>query len=278
MSSVDAVPPRHPTPGPVGPVDAVAPAGPVDAVEQLIDDWQSASLSAGWPADEPWWLPEVDPVARSLAASTSRSGGLAAACSDLGTGRAEAGFDLEDARSDLMIGLRLVGSDAVNSMRALDALTLGWIEATLTAAREAGSVDPLTRLASQDYLLVRLGELYAAAAKAGGTPAQSHQLLVVRLPTASEPLVREMRMILLERALRSVLDAGQTIARLAPNVVVAVVETAGETSDATNGRLRAALDEWLSPEQLEGAAVEWHPLPDGAGDLPLILWHVRQRH
>lgn len=269
MSSVDAVPPCRP---------GTDTDDSDDSVDELITRWQAASRSDGWPADETWWLPEVAEVARLLAGVTHPADGLRAACTDLGTGRAAAGFDLTESRADLKAVLRLAGVDAVTSLNAVDALTLGWIEGTLSAAAGSGSVDPLTRLASRDYLLVRLDELYAAAAKLGGTPAESHELLVVRLRTAPETLVREMRMVLLERALRSVLDGGQTIARLAPNVIVAVVEQVGELNDDRNSLLQAAFEEWLTPEQLAEAPLAWSALPEDVADLPLLLRRILDRH
>lgn len=245
-------------------------------IAQLVDHWQRAGLAAGWPSDEPWWLPPVDTVASclvDLGDLGQPANDLAAACTALGAARAGAGFDLAQTRTDLLAVLGIAAVDELTSLAALDSVTLGWIDATLDQRTAAGSIDPLTQLASTDYLQARIGELYAAASKSGTTAAITHELLVVRLRPTADPMLREMRMVLVERALRSVFDGGETLARLAPNAVVALVDAAPQLHEPRIRDSLAALDEWLTASHAL-TQLRWVALPTIASELPGMLRRV----
>src|SRR6185312_8351620 len=103
------------------------------------------------------------------------------------------------------------------------AVSLGWADRVI--APPAAVVDALTGLVSPDYLLARLGEVYAAAESRGTSVNAEHALVVVRIDLAGRTgLRRSLPMISLADGLRTVFAAGQTVAVLSDRVAVVLAE------------------------------------------------------
>lgn len=197
--------------------------------------WRTASLAAGWRYPNDWGLPEVDEVCASVVTDEE----VAAALADLGRARARSGAGLEETLTDLAAlhavvtnpaevgGLVAPDPDATPS-RMLRAVALAWADATLGDLRGVEAGESLTGLATEEYLRVRLGELYRQGRRKGFHPADRYVLLVVTLDlTEVAGWPRLMAMILVGDVLRSVFDGGETLAVIGPSVAVVLAERDG---------------------------------------------------
>jgi len=97
--------------------------------------------------------------------------------------------DRED-RSAASAGLRDAGlshagfrDGGLSDAWRLRSLATGWL-----TADDWHSEDPLSGLATLPYLRTRLAEVYREAEQGGTSPADTHRLLVVRLPGAPQPV------------------------------------------------------------------------------------------
>jgi GGDEF domain-containing protein len=188
----------------------------------LLRRWHDASLTWVWAdAANRWWTSAVDAVVDALG-NTSENADLRAAAADLGRQRAAAGVALENARADLQVAAKLVSSPAQVELDVLDALTVAWVAETREAGRRSQCVDPMTELASIDYLAARLDEIRAEAEAQGRTPSETHTLVVVRTSGTADPVERETRMITVQTALRNAFRGGEPLARLGPDCAAAV--------------------------------------------------------
>ena len=103
------------------------------------------------------------------------------------------------------------------------AVSLGWADRMM--APRPSVFDPLTGLVSQDYLRTRMGEVYRAADVAATKVSATHALVVVRVDlTGRTGWDRITPLILSGDAMRTVFDGGQTLARLADHMAVALTE------------------------------------------------------
>jgi len=175
--------------------------------------WEARSAETGWGFPDDWYHPAIDAICEAALAA----GDLWAPGERLGRERAALGASLGETLADVDVLTDLVPSVPAESLRR--AVSLGWADRTI--APPAAVVDPLTGLASPDYLETRLGEIYASAEARGATVSSEHALVVVRIDLLGRTgLVRSLPMVMSADVLRTVFAAGQTLALLSDRVAV----------------------------------------------------------
>lgn len=186
------------------------------AQQALRVEWAARSLDSAWAFPSDWSTPAVEALCEAIVARAD----VFPAAERLGQARAAAGIGLGETLADIDQLAALVPARHAEPMRR--AVSLGWADGS---CGPTGHVfDPLTGLVSQEYLELRLGELYQAAAAEGLVVSDHHALVVVRLelPT-TRPWDRVLPMILVGECLRTVFDAGETLARLGEPMVAVLV-------------------------------------------------------
>jgi hypothetical protein len=190
------------------------------------DDWHSEAVDAVLAACQPGWLspgqagaagrPDVAGrfgVARRAAASgqavAAGGGGLAAACTGLGRSRAQAGTGIAETIDDLAALFAVL--EETLPVRLVCAVAQGWAEESHAQLARDGCEDPLSGLVTLPYLRTRLAELYRDAEQGGTSPADTHRLLMVRLPRRPDPWHRMTLAIGVGRDLRAAFPGGETL-------------------------------------------------------------------
>jgi hypothetical protein len=184
---------------------------------ELQDLWFVESNTAGWVFASDWH----DPAVEALCEACLRGENLWPAGERLGSARASAGASLGETLADVDALTSVLPGVATDVLHR--AVSLGWAD---QMTRPAPTVfDPLTGLVSPDYLRTRLGEVYRAADIAAGKVSVSHALVVVRVDlTDRAGWDRITPLILAGDAMRTVFDGGQSLARLADHMAVALTE------------------------------------------------------
>lgn len=176
----------------------------------LRERWRALSISSAWLRPTDWYDPAVDAMVDVLGAS----GNLTGAAERLGAARAQQGVGLEECLDDLVCLFTAAGAD-MPPMDAVRALCLGW-----SAARDLGAVtrtctDPTSGLATADYLVQRLGEVYRAAARSGTDVRRTHCLVLGDVAQESTDVwARAARGAVVGEALRRVVTDGSPTATL----------------------------------------------------------------
>lgn len=184
---------------------------------ELQDRWFERSCDAGWVFVCDWHDPAVD----ALCEACLRGADLWPTAERLGSARADAGISLGETLADID-GLTAV-CPGLETDVLHRAVSLGWADRMITP--RVTVFDPLTGLVSQDYLRTRMGELYRAADVAGHRVSEKQALVVVRLDLVGRTgWDRITPLILSGDAMRTVFDGGQTLARLADHMAVALTE------------------------------------------------------
>lgn len=184
---------------------------------ELRDRWFQQSSAAGWAFVSDWHHPAVEALCEACLLGRN----VWAPAERLGSVRADKGVSLGETLADLD-GLMCVLPDIAEGV-VHRAASLGWAE-RMTIPRQA-VFDPLTGLVSVDYLRTRLGEVYRAADVAGTKVSATHALVTVRLRLAGRTGWDRLTLLVLAGdAMRTVFDGGQTLARLADHMAVALVE------------------------------------------------------
>ena len=204
-----------------------------------------------------WWTPAVDAVSEAFAAGRPD---IRAPCTSLGAQRAELGVFVDEARADIVIAAELAGLGAATSV-ATDSVTIGWVDRYLDLTLATPCLDPLTELAPLAYLTTRIDEISAEARFIGRDPAASATLVIVRIWPVPDPIERETHMITIQVALRNAFRAGETLARLRPNVAAALVRTGSGDLPRSLATLRHALDVAVSERRLPAASAWLEPMP-----------------
>ena len=231
-----SVPSATPATSPSGPVSGdVSSAARVPApsgADVLRHSWAEGSQGCGWAFASDWDVPAVDAVVDAIDGNRDAW----AAAERLGRERASAGVPLAEVLTDVDV---LTGLVAPRHREVLvRAVSLGWAEASAAPADAVS--DALTGLASAEYLRIRLGEIYRAAEVEGSSAAHSHALVVVRLGESGPySWTQGLPMILVGDALRTVFDAGESLARIGQSVGVALAPR--EDMLARRARLLAEL-------------------------------------
>lgn len=205
----------------------------------LHDRWRDASARSGWPLDLEWNCQSVIATVRSLLAGGVDE--IRSSCTWLGAERAAAGTLLDELRADVLAGATVANLAPLIALNAVDAATLGWLNSTLDALVDPACIDPLTQLASPSYLHARTAEIYAAARHSGTDLTASGRIVGVRTSRRADALVREAEMITVQAALRGVFAGGETLARVSPDLVVALVVPACEELTIAVDELTAEL-------------------------------------
>jgi hypothetical protein len=187
------------------------------AAAEVRRRWYAESASAGWVFASDWHDPAVD----ALCEACLRQENIWAPAERLGVARAASGASLGETLADvdaLTAVLPEVPTDLLYR-----AVSLGWADRMSTPT--ASVFDPLTGLVSKDYLATRLGEVYRAAEVAGYQVSTRHALVVVRVDLSGRRgWDRLAPLILAADALRTVFDAGQSLARLSDQMAVALTD------------------------------------------------------
>jgi hypothetical protein len=198
----------------------------------LRDAWRRRSLAGGWLIPDDWHSEAVDAVLTACQPGWSpgggngggagtgrtggggRTGGLAVACTALGRSRARAGTGIAETIDDLA-ALFAVLEEAL-PVRLICAVAAGWAEESQDQLARDGCEDPLSGLATLPYLRTRLAEVYREAEHGGTSPADTHRLLVVRLPRRPDPWHRMALAIGVGRDLRAAFPGGETLSMAGP--------------------------------------------------------------
>ena len=184
---------------------------------ELHQLWFAQSRSAGWVFDSDWHDPAID----ALCEACVHGDNVWPAGERLGAVRADAGVSLGETLADidgLAVVLPGLPIDILHR-----AVSLGWADRMM--APVPAVFDPLTGLVSVDYLRTRMGEIYRAAEVAGRSVSTGHALVVVRVDlTGRTGWDRITPLILSGDAMRTVFDGGQTLARLADHMAVALTD------------------------------------------------------
>ena len=227
---------------------------------ELRRRWEQRAIAEVWsgPPDG-WWTPAVDAVSEAFA--TGRPD-IRPACNSLGAQRAELGVFVDEARADIAIAAELGGLGAASSI-ATDSVTVGWVDRFLDRMFATPCLDPLTELAPLVYLITRIDEISAEARFLGKDPAAEATLVIVRTVPVTDPIERETHMITIQVALRGVFRAGETLARLGPNVAAALVRRDLNDLRESLASLRRALDQAVDERRLPAASAWLEPMPAG---------------
>ncbi|MGQ0846026.1 MAG: hypothetical protein ACT4QF_18025 [Sporichthyaceae bacterium] len=174
---------------------------------RLVDRWCTESLAAGWKTPGAWWNPAVDALAETLLDDEEHL----AAAADLARCRGREGVTLEETLDDLAALFRAarLGEPPFSTVRTV---SVHWLAAAQSRIEAAGCVDPRYGLGTAAHLDARLTELYREGHRHGFSPAETHSLIVVELPSVSEtPWDDALRMSDVASCLRSVFDGGQAM-------------------------------------------------------------------
>jgi hypothetical protein len=173
-------------------------------------------MAGSWGFASDWNCAAVDAVCEAIA----MGGNVFPAAERLGRDRAASGVGLGETLADVDQLAALVPEGYAEVLRR--AVSLGWADRVGTPASDI--TDPLTGLASREYLEQRLAEVYQACAAEQADVTSDYALAVVHVELGDRSLwQRVLPMILVGESLRVVFDAGETLARLGEPVAVALV-------------------------------------------------------
>lgn len=218
----------------------------------MPDDWESEAVGEVLAACRNRALARGDAGLAAVGATA-----LAAACAGLGRSRARAGVGIAETIDDLVALFAVLAGDGGESagalaggggeragalaggegernvlsegrhrdpaLRLVGAIAEGWAEESVSQFARGGCEDPLSGMATLPYLRTRLAEVYREAEQRGTSPAETHQLLVVGLPSRPDPWRRLVLPILVGRDLRAAFPGGETLALAKPGPAIALV-------------------------------------------------------
>ncbi|WP_051267134.1 hypothetical protein [Nakamurella lactea] len=223
--------------------------------EALREQWQVLSSELGWAYASDWQQDSVDALCEAMVELRDPWD----AAERLGRDRAAAGVGLAETLSDIDALTTLVPDDNAEQLRR--AVSLGWSE--VATAPQVSLIDPMTGLVSLGYLQLRLGEVYRAGAGMGRPVGASHALVIVRIRSTQTGLGRRLPMVVVADALRSVFDAGETLALLSDSVI-AVLCRRDQRLPARAGLAQTLGQRMLDRDELAGpvSVAGWiEPLP-----------------
>ena len=184
---------------------------------ELRQQWKARASAYGWAFPSDWHVPAVDAVCDALTSDAD----VWAAAERLGRDRAGAGVSLAEALVDIDGLATIAHQRYTDPLRR--AVSLGW--ADRITAPPSSVEDPLTGLATPEYLQIRLGEIYRATEASGESVGTSSALVVVRLDLEGQRgWQRTLPMILVADAMRQVFDGGQSLALLGESVAVVLCD------------------------------------------------------
>lgn len=228
--------------------------------------------------------PGYDAVAEALASGRCPI----AACSVAGRSLASDGVPLGEALAGLRETYQVVRSSAPD-FAAVEAVSVAWSEETLAFLQEVSCEDPLTGLATPAHLRARLAEVYRSCEQQGRDVRREHALLVVDVSASRRRTRREaqarlpgvpvdlhfrdaLELATVAEGLRSVFAGEETLARVGPGTVVALVRRGGDLGERV-AMARAVLADLGIPDDVrlwvEGLPGQLDPASRLVGDLSL---------
>lgn len=233
---------------------------------RLVDRWCAESLATGWKSPGAWWNPAVDALAETLLDDEDHLD----SCADLARRRGREGVTLEETLDDIaaLFHAARLGDPPFATVRTV---SLTWLNSVQGRIEAAGCVDPRYGLGTAAHLDARLAELYREGRRHGFSPTETHSLIVVELPTVAEtPWDDALRMSDVARCLRTLFDAGQTIALANPRRVVVVAPRA-TTMPQVVERLRRMLHATRAVNAAAEPAIWIAALPPESPDADRLL-------
>ncbi|MCR6492679.1 hypothetical protein [Cellulomonas sp. P24] len=187
---------------------------------QLREQWRVESTESVWIRPADWYHPAVDALVEAV-----EQGAVPVAVAErLGEVRATDGVGINEAIDDLTCLYRSLGS-AEPPLALVRALCAGWASAQASTVVLGTCIDPESGLPTREYLIVRLGELYGAAARAGTTPTSTHGLVLIDVSTAGvSPWTRMACAAAIGAALGDAYGDGRPVASLGAGLFAVVVE------------------------------------------------------
>jgi hypothetical protein len=180
---------------------------------------------------DPRLLEDVPAGFEAVGEALSADAAVAEPCATVGRALARDGAGLGESLAALRATYHVVTARDPD-FDAVEALSVAWSEATLEFLHDVSCEDPLTGLASRSHLRTRLTELYRDAERSGRPVEDAHALVLVETGVPDPPaptglgnaLVKELRLASVADAVRAVFSGGETVGRLRPDRVAAVVE------------------------------------------------------
>jgi hypothetical protein len=241
----------------------------------LRERWSARSLRSVWPAsDAEWGCSAVDALCEGLVASGLTRLDVHRASRSLGEQRAEVGAHLHEARTDLDIVLGLARVGHKRRLELLDALTIGWAEHAVDRLSTSSVMDPRSEMATLDYLMLRLRELYSEAALTGESVTERYVLIVVETDGSAHRLVAETRLAALHSALRYAFVGGESIVAVPPRRALALVARDEPRLSDSLARLRSELKIAVEEGRLPAVHSWRQSLPRDPVELSLTLLGV----
>jgi GGDEF domain-containing protein len=144
---------------------------------------------------------------------------------------------------EALAGLRetfRVARSSAPDVEAVEALSVAWSEASLEFLQDVSCEDPLSGLATQQHLRSRLAEIYREADRAGTEVRRSHALVLADTSSAARRarerlrgegpvdlrFARALQLATVAEGVRMVFTGEETVARLGPDTVAALVRRA----------------------------------------------------
>ena len=198
-------------------------------LDDVVVRWRAAARADGWRSMADWQVPSIGEVVADAVASADAAG----SARRLGIERARAGAGVEEGLDDLDRLWHLLG-DPGAPPPAVRAFAAGWAdEASAPAARPA--FDPVTGLATQDVLRLRLLDLIRTGAADGAA------LLAVDAVDAGLPrFARHLEVAAIGELVGECFASAESPARL-PRDRVAAILPRDDAIDEGVVRLRRAL-------------------------------------
>lgn len=176
-----------------------------------------------------------------------------AACGFVGRTLAGDGASLGEALAGLRETFE-VTRGSVPDFHAVEALSLAWSDASLEFLQDVSCEDPLTGLATQQHLRSRLAEVYRGAEHTGSDVRRTHALVLAdtsasarearRAARGAGPVdlrfTRALQLATVAEGMRTVFSGDETVARLGPDTVSALVRRDPGLGEAVS-RLRLVL-------------------------------------
>jgi len=184
---------------------------------ELRLQWEARASASGWAFPSDWHVAAVDAICEAVTVAAD----IWAAAERLGRERASAGVSLAEALVDIDSLATITHPRYTEPLRR--AVSLGWADRITTPPSSVE--DPLTGLATPQYLQVRLGEIYRAVDSSAEPAPFPWALIVVRLNlTGQQGWQRTLPMILIGDAMRQVFDTGQSLALLGESAAAVLSE------------------------------------------------------
>lgn len=222
----------------------------------LSEKWRAASHASVWRTRGDWHGPAVEKMVRAIVDGADAE----SAAAGLGAERGQRGVSLAEGLDDLSVLFDVI-SEADPPYAVTKSFAREWAEVTASGILNRASTDDLTGLATLDYLVVRVRELYAEAAAIESAVDDAYCLVVV--DSQEDGLAgwqRVMRTSFVSRVLRSVFHRGQPTA-VFPSGNFAVIARRDDSLDEWIVRLRRQLQQNVESQHGSPLSARIEPFP-----------------